>query len=1625
MRKKKFWKQHCALGMAIVLASGSTVTPAMAGSTALQTGAESDEEITEEHSAEKAEPDSGKEDSDGSENGEKNTVEDASDSDTNPTDSEEKEDTEDSEGSEDVSDSKDSDSNSNSNKEETDSSKDQNHDQTDPGEADEKENKDQESDEEEDSDLEDDIHGDSDKDAGQDENDGESSGTDDTESDDAKKEDGETSNEGAQGELDSAADADLMIPAEEELLPAEFDALIGEEALSEVQMAADATIKITSKTDLEAALNAALLEEDEDTPDQWYYYYTKSDRNKNWVSIDGDSLKTVWIPWQYDSLRTYLDSSTNPTVKVGINRTKTEKRGTESTSVASSASVTFINSAAITVEGLADHGTETKTVPKSIKYESDISFSITPDTGYAPVVTYSVWDDEEGDYSEPVSLPEDIEAGVYSYTIDGAEVVNDIKIEVSYTKTLTRFVQVKVSGGKVSVNNNAESDDTAIDITPDTCDISLKPENGYAIESIQVNGTDISLEDGNFSNSVYTYTADADEITDDAEPLILEVAIKKAELISKGGMPEIQWQKDITELDSDFETLLKSAIIDEENSYPAPDETDGTVKVEYLARESSILGNSYKELDYTPSGISGAGMHKFGKSSIADEDGNPIEMIRISLTGSDRYPDTSVEQKVVLKDTREEASFLVPDNTEIAYTDDLAVFRQAVYDQIVWQSAGEKPSIDCFDFAVKGTLTDISLSTAQTLGMLAVDKTPELKITFTGNADYREYEISVSVSIVDPRPIGEFTVTTTPITYTTDTEKLKQELYARIVWTSGTKPSIDQFSMQVKTGELAGLELYTNLESASASSLSVGTRTFKLKFNGNEDFRGNEVVVDLEIVKAKASVSVKNKTIIYGEEIPADLVEVVPSDAGVLKVYAGVNSDLAASVCVQFPSYMVNIPIVGNVDLAQSLEKLLGESASIDEILEKLNSTEGQALLSVLKALGVDTDAFINAFQTISGYLPDSITSFKVVFGAPEKAGGYTVVAVVVDPNYETAMGIGSLIILPKTENVELRWNNEFSVLSYKDIPLDENGVLDEAKASELFGATLMDKESNTVLDSSKIRYLYVGKDGDQEFYRGSKPSAKPGIYTQTAYVLNGDNMNWPIVRTYVIRRTSALLQFKDGIMENAPAEDQDYGTAETLFATKHVTYNGEAQEFLAGLYLASTPETEIENAEIQYSYYDVNTETCLDELPVNAGIYRVTVRFCGNGIYSDTAPQTGYLIIDKAQPEITVEDQQIFTYDGEAHEIVIDSVENQDPQSKLSVAYYEEGTEIEIPLHAGTYQAVVSLAETANYTAVQVEVTVTILPAQADIEIHPVSYEFDGQAHPGLYVVQGVGEEIPDYEVSYSADGENFAEEEPFAAGSYALLIQITDMDYLNDRVVLQDAVVITEKEEPGNNDKPGNNEKPGEDEKPGNNEKPGEDNKPGEDEKPGDNGTTDDGEKPGNNTNSGNSGSSSSRSEHSSSSSSSAGTWRQDEKGRWFAWASGRYPKDSWTLIGGKWFHFDAEGYLTLGWFRSADGKWYYCDPNGAVIGQMYTGWLLDNSDGYWYYLDPYTGAMATGWKEISGKWYYFHLGSVNETGWIQDSMIGAWNYTKKDVMPQGALYVNTQTPDGYSVDENGVRR
>lgn len=960
MRKKKLWKKHCALGMAIVLASGNAVTPALADNTAVQVDNDTENDNKAENLDFETKDDEtdhpNKGDSEGDNNTENNAKDDSNKADT---DQSEKNDPENS--GEDAGD---------PDKEGTDK------DTTGSDQTDEKES--EAEDEDKNSGSDDEAKDDEVKDTDENEN------KDPEQSDTDKNED--TVKDPEQSDVVVTPKQPVPVEKVQKKKIEEIELL----ELPDIRLKG-ATVKVKSDSafDLEDALADALLDEDEERPDQWFYYYERSDKSKNWIDINGETLKRLGKDVQYGSLEDYISKGTNPSIKICIGRKLSTSFGTSKTEVVgSSVSVKFINAATVTINGLTDHGSS-NSIDSFVKYGTDFYFSITPDAGYVPTVKYSAQDENGNEIIEEETLEADISPdennSSYHYTINGENIIDDIQdiqIEVSYEKTLTRTVEITTNGGNVSVNDKAESDQASVEIAPESRSIKLKPQDGYAIESIKADETEITLKDSDFQNYAYTYIADKDEITEDAEPLQLTVTVKKVELVGKEGTPEVQWIKDTTELDDVFINLLKNAIVDTENSYPDLDEMDNKyIKVEYLAREGLFGNNTYAELDYIPSGLAGAGAHKFGENT--DANGNSTETIRISLTGNSRYKDASVEKKVVLKDIREDASFALQDETEIAYTSDLAAFKQTVYDQIVWKSAGAKPEIGKFKIEVKGKLTDYSLETAQLLGLLNVDKTPELKITFAGNEAYREGEITASVKIVDPRPIGEFTIMTTPITYTSDVEKLKQELYDRITWTNGVKPSINQFTMQVKTGEiktdgLPNVEFYVNLDKAPSTNLSVGTRTFKVKFAGNEEFRGNEVVADLEIVKAKASISVKNKKIIYGDQIPEDLVEVVPSDAGVLKIYAGVNSDLAAAICIQFPSYMVNIPVVGNVDLAEYLEKLLGESASIDDLLEKLNSTEGQAVLSILKAIGVDTDTFMKAFQTISDYLPESVTSFKL-----------------------------------------------------------------------------------------------------------------------------------------------------------------------------------------------------------------------------------------------------------------------------------------------------------------------------------------------------------------------------------------------------------------------------------------------------------------------------------------------------------------------------------------------------------------------------------------------------------------------------------------------------------------------
>jgi len=58
-----------------------------------------------------------------------------------------------------------------------------------------------------------------------------------------------------------------------------------------------------------------------------------------------------------------------------------------------------------------------------------------------------------------------------------------------------------------------------------------------------------------------------------------------------------------------------------------------------------------------------------------------------------------------------------------------------------------------------------------------------------------------------------------------------------------------------------------------------------------------------------------------------------------------------------------------------------------------------------------------------------------------------------------------------------------------------------------------------------------------------------------------------------------------------------------------------------------------------------------------------------------------------------------------------------------------------------------------------------------------------------------------------------------------------------------------------------------------------------------------------------------------------------------------------------------------------------------------------------------------MATGWKQLGGKWYYLDPSGAMATGWRLVN--GAWYYLYAD----GHMAANERTPDGYQVDASGA--
>ena len=112
--------------------------------------------------------------------------------------------------------------------------------------------------------------------------------------------------------------------------------------------------------------------------------------------------------------------------------------------------------------------------------------------------------------------------------------------------------------------------------------------------------------------------------------------------------------------------------------------------------------------------------------------------------------------------------------------------------------------------------------------------------------------------------------------------------------------------------------------------------------------------------------------------------------------------------------------------------------------------------------------------------------------------------------------------------------------------------------------------------------------------------------------------------------------------------------------------------------------------------------------------------------------------------------------------------------------------------------------------------------------------------------------------------------------------------------------------------------------------------------------------------------------------------GDWYFDENGFWYCYYDNTYPYSQWLEIDGSWYYFDERGYITFNEWRG--GYWigddatctyegigsWKCDSTGWWFEDSF-GWWPSNEwqkiDGKWYYFEA-TGYMAHE-KYVDGYW------------------------------------------------------
>ena len=112
-----------------------------------------------------------------------------------------------------------------------------------------------------------------------------------------------------------------------------------------------------------------------------------------------------------------------------------------------------------------------------------------------------------------------------------------------------------------------------------------------------------------------------------------------------------------------------------------------------------------------------------------------------------------------------------------------------------------------------------------------------------------------------------------------------------------------------------------------------------------------------------------------------------------------------------------------------------------------------------------------------------------------------------------------------------------------------------------------------------------------------------------------------------------------------------------------------------------------------------------------------------------------------------------------------------------------------------------------------------------------------------------------------------------------------------------------------------------------------------------------------------------------------------------------------ERWSQENGQWYLYNDSNAKMTGWYQDSNGRWFYLKPNEN--GAMAIGWL--NIDGLYYYFDQ-NGYMCTGWIYVNNRYYL--MNSDNRDNLPLGAMLTGWQDVVSD---NGTTHTYYMQPSG----------